>query len=103
MVEKLGTVLQLTMTFEAITNGPQLGIFSMGILFPWVNSKVSNIYKMKLSRQMKIGVLSDRRLAGRTVLMEKLAHLPTGPVSGSVSPVFDDSVPIPTRWDKWPN
>ncbi|XP_077301640.1 sodium-coupled monocarboxylate transporter 1-like [Arctopsyche grandis] len=38
VVEKMGTVLQLTMTFEAITNGPQLGIFSMGILFPWVNS-----------------------------------------------------------------
>lgn len=40
LVEKLGTVLQLAMSLEAITNGPLLGIFTMGILMPVVNGKV---------------------------------------------------------------
>lgn len=39
VVEKMGTVLQLTMSLEAITNGPLLGIFTMGILVPWINSR----------------------------------------------------------------
>lgn len=40
VVEKLGGVLQLTMSFEAIANGPSLGLFAMGALLPWVNAKV---------------------------------------------------------------
>ncbi|XP_050086876.1 sodium-coupled monocarboxylate transporter 1 [Anopheles aquasalis] len=38
VVEKMGTVLQLTMSLEAITNGPLLGTFTIGILIPWVGS-----------------------------------------------------------------
>ncbi|CAG9581219.1 unnamed protein product [Danaus chrysippus] len=38
IVEKMGTVLQLTMTLEAITMGPQLGVFTMGILIPFVDA-----------------------------------------------------------------
>lgn len=38
IVEKLGTVLQLTMSLGAITSGPSLGIFSMGMLIPWANT-----------------------------------------------------------------
>lgn len=41
VVQKMGTVLQLTMSLEAITNGPLLGIFTMGILVPWINGNVS--------------------------------------------------------------
>lgn len=41
VVQKMGTVLQLTMSLEAITNGPLLGIFTIGILLPWVNGNVS--------------------------------------------------------------
>lgn len=41
VVEKMGTVLQLTMSLEAITNGPLFGIFSMGVLMPWINGNVS--------------------------------------------------------------
>lgn len=41
VVEKMGTVLQLTMSLEAITNGPLMGIFAMGILMPWINGNVS--------------------------------------------------------------
>jgi solute carrier family 5 (sodium-coupled monocarboxylate transporter), member 8/12 len=35
----MGTVLQLTMSLEAITNGPLFGIFSIGIFLPWIKSK----------------------------------------------------------------
>ncbi|XP_001605100.1 sodium-coupled monocarboxylate transporter 1 [Nasonia vitripennis] len=39
VVEKTGThVLQLTTSLSAITSGPSLGIFSMGILVPWINA-----------------------------------------------------------------
>lgn len=48
VVEKMGTVLQLTMSLEAITNGPLLGIFTMGIFLPWIKSKVSIIHLMEL-------------------------------------------------------
>lgn len=40
IVEKMGTVLQFTMTISAIAGGPSLGLVSMGLLLPWVNSKV---------------------------------------------------------------
>lgn len=43
VVEKMGTILQLTMTLEAMTMGPQLGVFTMGILMPWVDATVSVI------------------------------------------------------------
>ncbi|EDS34332.1 sodium/solute symporter [Culex quinquefasciatus] len=39
VVEKMGTVLQLTMSLEAITNGPLLGTFTLGILIPWIESR----------------------------------------------------------------
>lgn len=40
VVQRMGTVLQLTMSLEAITNGPLLGIFTIGILMPWINATV---------------------------------------------------------------
>ncbi|KAK0074325.1 hypothetical protein PV326_012541, partial [Microctonus aethiopoides] len=40
VVEKTGThVLQLSITMSAIDSGPSLGIFTIGILLPWVNAK----------------------------------------------------------------
>ncbi|XP_051172195.1 sodium-coupled monocarboxylate transporter 1-like [Leptopilina boulardi] len=40
VVEKTGShVLQLSTSLSAITSGPSLGIFSMGILIPWINAK----------------------------------------------------------------
>ncbi|KAL5274268.1 hypothetical protein ACFFRR_000805 [Megaselia abdita] len=38
VVEKMGTVLQLTMSLESITNGPLLGVFTIGIFLPWIKS-----------------------------------------------------------------
>ncbi|XP_026467597.1 sodium-coupled monocarboxylate transporter 1-like [Ctenocephalides felis] len=39
LVERAGTVFQLTSSVEAITCGPLLGIFTAGMLIHWVNSK----------------------------------------------------------------
>lgn len=41
VVEKLGAVLQLSMSLGAVAQGPLLGIFTMGVMFPWVTSTVS--------------------------------------------------------------
>ncbi|EDV95092.1 sodium-coupled monocarboxylate transporter 2 [Drosophila grimshawi] len=37
VVQHMGTVLQLTMSLESITNGPLFGIFTLGIFMPWIN------------------------------------------------------------------
>ncbi|KAJ9592042.1 hypothetical protein L9F63_001421, partial [Diploptera punctata] len=39
VVEKLGAVLQMSMSLSGMSNGPSLGLFSMGLFLPWVNSK----------------------------------------------------------------
>ncbi|KAF2893753.1 hypothetical protein ILUMI_12416 [Ignelater luminosus] len=39
VVEKLGAVLQLTMSIGAITAGPSLALLSMGVLLPWITAK----------------------------------------------------------------
>ncbi|XP_058817417.1 sodium-coupled monocarboxylate transporter 1-like [Topomyia yanbarensis] len=39
VVEKLGTVLQLSMSLVPISLGPLLGVFLTGMLLPWVNAK----------------------------------------------------------------
>ncbi|KAH8266972.1 hypothetical protein KR026_012547 [Drosophila bipectinata] len=38
-VEKLGAVLQLTITLSSVANGPLLGIFTAGVMLPWVSSR----------------------------------------------------------------
>lgn len=40
VVEHLGSVLQLSMSLGGIASGPLLGIYAMGLLLPWTNSKV---------------------------------------------------------------
>ncbi|XP_036321348.1 sodium-coupled monocarboxylate transporter 1 isoform X1 [Rhagoletis pomonella] len=39
VVERMGTVLQLSMTLGSITSGPLLGLFLIGVLIPWINGK----------------------------------------------------------------
>lgn len=39
VVEKLGTVLQLSASMGAVSNGPLLGIFTMGLMVPWVEGR----------------------------------------------------------------
>lgn len=40
IVEKLGSVLQVAISFSGVTNGAMLGVFVMGMIFPRANSKV---------------------------------------------------------------
>ncbi|CAH1369090.1 unnamed protein product [Tenebrio molitor] len=39
VIEHLGAVLQITMSIGSMASGPSLGMFTMGILLPWVNAK----------------------------------------------------------------
>lgn len=45
VVEKLGTVLQLQMSIAGVTTGPVFGVFTMGVLMPWVKRKVLTLYE----------------------------------------------------------
>lgn len=49
VVERLGAVLQLSMSLGAVAQGPLLGIFTMGVMFPWVTSTVSKVNLCELS------------------------------------------------------
>lgn len=41
VIERLGGILQLSMSFNGICTGPLLGIFTLGALFPQASSKVN--------------------------------------------------------------
>lgn len=56
VVQKMGTVLQLTMSLEAITNGPLLGIFTIGVFLPWINSTVS-VFEKKINQIFSLDLI----------------------------------------------
>lgn len=41
------------MSLSAIASGPTLGIFSMGVLLPWINARVSSDKNLKLKGMLK--------------------------------------------------
>lgn len=44
VVEKMGALIQASGSLSAITAGPLLGIFTMGLFFPSANSLVRNYF-----------------------------------------------------------
>lgn len=43
VVEHMGSIVPINIALSSITNGPLLGLFTLGMLFPVANSKVINI------------------------------------------------------------
>lgn len=46
VVEHMGSVLQLSMSVPTVSFGPILGMYILGMFFPWVNSNVRFIAKV---------------------------------------------------------
>lgn len=44
VVEHLGNLLPIMISFTGVASGPLLGIFTLGILFPKANAKVLSVY-----------------------------------------------------------
>ena len=42
VVERVGAMLQAADSLVSVVSGPMLGIFTLGMCCPWVNSKVSS-------------------------------------------------------------
>lgn len=49
IVEQLGTVLQLSITVSSVIGGPLFGMFTMGLICPWVKKRVSKFQLNSLS------------------------------------------------------
>lgn len=43
VVQHMGTVLQLSMTLSGVIGGPIFGMFTMGLMCPWVKRRVSKL------------------------------------------------------------
>jgi Na+/proline symporter len=50
LIEHLGEIISVTAAFTGITDGPLLGMFTLGVLFPRANAKVrsNNYFKLFL-------------------------------------------------------
>ncbi|XP_017784801.1 PREDICTED: sodium-coupled monocarboxylate transporter 2-like [Nicrophorus vespilloides] len=58
VVEQLGSVMQVAISFNGMVGGVTLGLFSLGMFFPWANSKgaiVGSIVSMALIVWMGLG------------------------------------------------
>ncbi|CAB3362933.1 Hypothetical predicted protein [Cloeon dipterum] len=98
-VEHLGSVLQMALSLGSITNGTMLGLFTMGIFFPFANSKGA-----------LVGTLSSLVLNGGLVLSTQFA-LARGALRHSFLPLStigcsenSTTIAIPTEpvSDVWP-
>lgn len=53
VVQHLGGILPLTIAFSGVTSGPLLGLFTLGMIFPWANSKVLSLHKINTQNILK--------------------------------------------------
>lgn len=90
LVEKLGGILQLSLTLGGVTNGPLLGLFTVGMLFPYVNADVSLILGyVQMSYLPVIGCISWRDRFNRN-------HIILGRREGILRSTRNDALPQET-------
>ncbi|XP_030767891.1 sodium-coupled monocarboxylate transporter 1-like [Sitophilus oryzae] len=102
VVEKLGSVLQLTMSIGAIASGPSLALFTMGMLIPWINSRgalyggISSLVFMGwfCLRTQTLIASGDLTFPEKPVTTEGCHYSFTPKQSSSVNMQFDPSVNV---------
>lgn len=51
VVDRLGGIVEVALSFNGITSGPSLGLFTLGMLFPSANANVRNpTFQLKRSK-----------------------------------------------------
>lgn len=59
-MEQLGSVMQVALSFNGMVGGVTLGLFSLGMFFPWANSKVCKyVLRIHVSTNMGFQVVSE--------------------------------------------
>ncbi|KAF5303095.1 hypothetical protein FQR65_LT08427 [Abscondita terminalis] len=75
IVEQLGSVMQVALSFNGMVGGVTLGLFSLGMFFPWANSKGAIVGgAIALSLVMWLGLGQQIAFANGTYVLE---HKPT--------------------------
>lgn len=54
VVEQLGSVMQVAISFNGMVGGVTFGLFSLGMFFPWANTKVIIIHHNLLYPKLKM-------------------------------------------------
>jgi hypothetical protein len=83
IVEHMGTLVQAGKSLAGITAGPLLGVFSMGMFFPWANSNVSfyllhyvyHIYSSPVGKQVADSVTDHSALISGIAFQEQYLNL----------------------------
>ncbi|TGZ50822.1 sodium-coupled monocarboxylate transporter 1-like [Temnothorax curvispinosus] len=100
LIEKLGGVLAVTNSLAAIAAGTSFGVFTLGILFPWANSKgafIGAIAGFMMSGWVSFG--ANAAIASGLVVPKKL---PVAQCAGNVSQHFLKQFEWPNEDDVFP-
>ncbi|XP_029048825.1 sodium-coupled monocarboxylate transporter 1-like isoform X2 [Osmia bicornis bicornis] len=102
MVEKLGGVLAITGSLAAIAAGTSFGVFTLGILFPWTNSKgafMGAIVGFVIAGWASLGANWS---IGAGLLVPKKLPVPLSQCSGNISESFLKQFDRPNEDDVFP-
>ncbi|XP_055849759.1 sodium-coupled monocarboxylate transporter 1 isoform X2 [Episyrphus balteatus] len=89
VVEKLGMVLQLSMTLSSITNGPLFGLFIMGLCLPYINGKSALTGSIVAFMTMTLICIK-----GQLASINGELVFPTKPVSTQGCTYFFEPIPL---------
>lgn len=65
LISMTDEMLQAALTFNGIVGGINLGLFSLGMFLPWINSKVSHMFSRKKSFSGADFTLKHNRIDNR--------------------------------------